>query len=159
MRPLENKLNELINDKAKDIDAFKKKPSRVKGIDADKVDSLAQRLVEKFNSERSWGFYCLVAWHVPEREIWLMVETAQAKAKYSAGGYFHALAARALRKQGIFLKSKSGEDVAVEVQSELVPEEESELEVETEPSEEIINLDDIELPDSDEPIRLEDIPF
>jgi len=54
-----------------------------------KIDLIAQRLVDTYNSPESWKFYCKVAMKLSEAQIWNNVE--QSKAGRSPAGLFNHL--------------------------------------------------------------------
>lgn len=51
---------------------------------AKRVDYIADKLVSHFSSPESRGFYCKIAWKLPENKIWLNLEKS-ASGKNPAG--------------------------------------------------------------------------
>ncbi len=62
------------------------------------AEKIAYTLVDKLGSQKSFPFYCKVAYNLPERKIWNNLETAM-KGK-NPGGLFNWLCRRDLNVKG-----------------------------------------------------------
>lgn len=68
--------------------------------ESDRVERVAQKLVETFGSPGSWAMYCLIAGKLPENIIWQHVETVKrpnSKVR-SPGGLFNTLCKKSIYK-------------------------------------------------------------
>lgn len=60
------------------------------------VETIAMKLVDKFKSQDSYKFYCLVAYKLPESKIWLNYE--QATSGKNPAGLFNWLCRRDMNR-------------------------------------------------------------
>jgi hypothetical protein len=100
-----NNINDIAKERFKVNDNESSKTSDYKAKDSTTVELIAQRLVEKFHSDGSWEFYCLVAWRLPEPVINQLIESAWRRGIRNHGAYFNTSASNELRKHGYNAKN------------------------------------------------------